>query len=255
MTTTIFVAGAAGAIGRRLVPLLLSRGHRVVGMTRSQTRASVLADMGALPVICDVFDAPTLRTILRGVRPDVVVHQLTDLPPGLDTSRMEEGIRRNARIRTEGTENLVAAAVASGTSHVVAQSIAWAYAPGPKPHTEESPLDQAAGGLRGVSVAGVMALEQAVLHTPRLRGTVLRYGQIYGPGTGSDDASGKPLALHVDAAAWAAILAVELGRTGIFNIVESDSEITSDKARRELGWHAATSYRASPKARCEMSRP
>lgn len=248
MTTTIFVAGATGAIGRRLVPLLLSRGHRVFGMTRSQERASVLADMGALPVICDVFDAPTLRTVLQGVRPDVVVHQLTDLPRGLDASRMEEGIRRNARIRTEGTENLVAAAAACGASHVVAQSIAWAYAPGPKPHAEESPLDEGAGGLRGVSVEGVIALERAVLHTPGLRGTVLRYGQIYGPGTESDDASGKPLALHVDAAAWAAMLAVELGRTGIFNIVEPNSEVTSDKVRRELGWHAATSYRALPAA-------
>jgi nucleoside-diphosphate-sugar epimerase len=248
MTTTIFVAGATGAIGRRLAPLLLSRGHRVVGMTRSQERASVLADMGALPVICDVFDAPTLRTVLQGVRPDVVVHQLTDLPRGLDASRMEEGIRRNARIRIEGTENLVAAAAACGASHVVAQSIAWAYAPGPKPHAEESPLDEGAHGLRGVSVGGVIALERVVLHTPGLRGTVLRYGQIYGPGTGSDDASGKPLALHVDAAAWAAMLAVELGRTGIFNIVEPNSEVTSDKARRELGWHAATPYRASPEA-------
>ena len=248
MTTTIFVAGATGALGRRLVPLLLSRGHRVVGMTRSQERAGVLADMGALPVICDVFDASTLRTVLQDVRPDVVVHQLTDLPRGLDASRMEEGIRRNARIRTEGTENLVAAAAACGASHVVAQSIAWAYAPGPQPHTEESPLDEGARGLRGVSVGGVIALERAVLHTPRLRGTVLRYGQLYGPGTGSDDASGKPLALHVDAAAWAAMLAVELGCTGIFNIVEPNSEVASDKARRELGWHAATSYRASPEA-------
>ena len=248
MTMTIFVAGATGAIGRRLVPLLLSRGHRVVGMTRSQERASVLADMGALPVICDVFDATTLHTVVRGIRPDAVVHQLTDLPQGLETSRMEEGIRRNSRIRTEGTENLVAVAAGCGTSHVVAQSIAWAYAPGQKPYTEESPLDEGARGLRGVSVGGIIALERAVLHTPRLRGTVLRYGQIYGPGTGSDDASGKPLALHVDAAAWAAMLAVELGRPEIFNIVEPNSEVTSDKARRELGWHAATSYGTSPEA-------
>ena len=238
MTKTIFVAGATGAIGSRLVAMLVSRGHRVFGMTRSQQAAGTLASVGALPVICDVFDVPELHAAMQRVGPNIVVHQLTDLPRGLDANRMEEGIRRNARIRSEGTENLVAAAVAGGANHIVAQSIAWAYAPGNPPHTEESPLDEGAQGLRAVSVRGIIALEKAVLNTPSLRGTVLRYGQIYGPGTGSIDANDKPLALHVDAAAWAAVLAVELGRTGIFNIVGPNPEVTSDKARRELGWDA-----------------
>ena len=140
MTKTIFVAGATGAIGSRLVAMLVSRGHRVFGMTRSQQAAGTLASLGALPVICDVFDVPELHAAMQRVGPNIVVHQLTDLPRGLDANRMEEGIRRNARIRSEGTENLVAAAVAGGANHIVAQSIAWAYASGNPPHTEESPL-------------------------------------------------------------------------------------------------------------------
>jgi nucleoside-diphosphate-sugar epimerase len=238
MTKTIFVAGATGVIGSRLVPMLVSRGHRVVGMARSPEGSEPLLRAGALPAICDVFDAPALRKAIQAARPEVVVHQLTDLPRGLDPSRMEEGIRRNARMRKEGTANLVAAALSAGVDHLVAQSIAWAYAPGNEPHTEESPLDAAADGPRAVTIGGVVALERAVLETPGLRGAVLRYGHIYGPGTGSSDA-GVPLALHVDAAAWAAVLAVELGRTGLYNIVGPSSEVSSDKARRELGWDAA----------------
>jgi len=110
----IFLAGAAGAIGKRLVPLLLDAGHRVVGTTRSPTKADALHAVGVEPVVVDVFDAPALSRAVSAARPDIVVHQLTDLPPGLDPARMAEGTRRNARMRREGTQNLVTAALAAG---------------------------------------------------------------------------------------------------------------------------------------------
>jgi nucleoside-diphosphate-sugar epimerase len=235
MTSTILLAGAGGAIGRRLAPLLLARGYRVAGTTRSLGRADELRDRGLEPIVVDVFDAESLAAAVLGVRPTVVIHQLTDLPHGLEPGRMAEAIARNARIRDGGTRNLVRAAVAAGTRRLVAQSIAWAYAPGPLPHAEADPLDVAAEGARAVSVGGVVALEGWTLNTPPLVGTVLRYGHIYGPGTGTEQADAPRL--HVDAAAHAALLAID-GPPGIFNIAEPDSAIATEKARTVLGWDA-----------------
>ena len=183
--STIFLAGAAGAIGRRLVPQLRAAGHTVFGTTRSEAKAHNLQAAGATPVLVDVFDAGALARAVANARPAVVIHQLTDLPAGLDPSRMAEAIRRNARIRDEGTRNLVAAAVAAGARRLVAQSIAWAYAPGPQPYEEDAPLDLAAEGMRAVTVRGVAALEHQVTDAP-LEAVVLRYGRLYGPGTGAD---------------------------------------------------------------------
>ena len=105
---------------------------------------------------------------------------------GLEPGRMAEAIARNAHIRDEGTRNLLTAAAAAGARRVVAQSIAWAYAPGPEPHRESDPLDLGAVGSRAVSVRGIAALEYWILNSPPLAGVVLRYGQFYGPGTGVD---------------------------------------------------------------------
>ncbi len=236
MNLSIFVAGSTGAIGARLLPMLLARGHRVFGLTRSPDRAAALQQQGATPVIADVFEPEALIEALRAARPDVVVHQLTDLPRGLAADRMEEGIRRNARIRREGTANLVAAATAAGATKLVAQSVAWLYAPGDEPHPEEDRLDLEAQGLRAISVDGVATLERTVLGAAGLQGIVLRYGQLWGPGTGSESAEGKELPLHVDGAAWAAVLAIERGWPGIYNVVGDNRRVLVDKAGRELGW-------------------
>jgi nucleoside-diphosphate-sugar epimerase len=158
----IFLAGATGAIGRRLVPLLLDAGYYVVGTTRSTTKEDALRSTGVEPVVVDVFDAPALSRAVSAARPDIVIHQLTDLPPGLDPSRMAEGTRRTDRIRKQGTENLVGAALASGAHRLVAQSIAWMYAPGPQPHSENDPLDIHAQSTRA-TVAGLVALERLTL--------------------------------------------------------------------------------------------
>jgi nucleoside-diphosphate-sugar epimerase len=232
----IFLAGASGAIGRRLVPLLLDAGHRVTAITRQAAKAEGLRALGAETVVVDVFDASGLRGAVAAAKPEIVIHQLTDLPPGLDPARMGEAIARNARVRDEGTRNLVEVAKAAGAGRLIAQSIAWAYAPGPEPHAESDPLDSGAEGGRGISVGGVIALERQVLGASPMTGIVLRYGHLYGPGTGAETAADP--ALHVDAAAHAALLAVENGSQGAFNIAEPNSHVTTDKAAGELGWRA-----------------
>jgi nucleoside-diphosphate-sugar epimerase len=161
---------------------------------------------------------------------------LTDLPPGLDPALMAEAAARNARIRDEGTRNLVGAAVRAGVRRLVAQSVAFAYAGVRLPHREDDPLAVGAEGRAGVSAQGVASLERQVLEAP-LIGIVLRYGRLHGPGTGFDAPSG-PAPLHVDAAAKAAALAVGSGSPGIYNFAEDDGAVTSEKAKRELRWTA-----------------
>lgn len=234
----VFLAGAAGAIGRRLVPLLLQHGWQVVGTTRSADKAEALAAAGVQPVVVDVFDAQALQRAVAHAQPAVVLHQLTDLPAGLDPARMGEAIVRNARIRSEGTANLVAAALAARVPRIVAQSIAWAYAPQARPIREEDPLDLGAESSRAISVRGVAELERHVLESPPLAGIALRYGHLYGPGTGADSASALP-SLHVDAAAWAAVLAIERGEPGIYNIADPGPQLDTSKARTQLAWSAA----------------
>ncbi|MBO0717733.1 MAG: NAD(P)-dependent oxidoreductase [Rhizobiales bacterium] len=239
----IFLAGATGAIGRRLVPLLLSAGHGVIGMTRSTTKADGLRAAGVEPVVVDVFDAPALFAAVLEAHPDIVVHQLTDLPPGLDPSQMTEGTQRNARMRSQGTENLVAATLGAGVRRLVAQSIAWMYAPGKEPHSENDMLDIDAGGTRAITVAGVATLERLSISSPPIDGVVLRYGHLYGPGTGTNAAEAP--ALHVDAAAWAAVLAIEKARRGIFNIAEPSGYLSTEKAQRDLGFDASIRLNAA----------
>lgn len=235
MSKTVFLAGATGVIGSALVKLLVDEGYLVFGSTRREDKAEYLRSLGAKPIVVDVFDRERLYEALIQIKPAAVVHQLTDLPRGLDPSQMEAAINRNARVRTEGTRNLIGAMLASGCESIVAQSIAWAYAPATKPYAEDAELDIKAEGLRQVSVGGIVALEQQVLNTPHIQGTVLRYGHLYGPGTGTDQPSGAS-PLHVEAAAYAALLALRLNARGVFNVAEDKAEVTSEKARRVLGW-------------------
>jgi nucleoside-diphosphate-sugar epimerase len=233
----LFLAGATGAIGTALVPLLIDAGYVVYGSTRRPERAKILEAKGVTPVIVDAFDSAALTSALVRISPSSVIHQLSDLPPSLDPKQMAEGVVRNARMRSDGTRNLVAAALAAGCGRLIAQSNAWAYAPGPKPYTEDDPLDLAAEGIRSITVHGVAALEQLTLGTPALVGTVLRYGRIYGPGTSTPEPAGGP-SVHVEAAAWAALLAVQRSSGGIFNITDDNPDVSSAKAQRELRWNA-----------------
>ncbi|MDQ3599526.1 MAG: NAD(P)-dependent oxidoreductase [Pseudomonadota bacterium] len=238
MSEKIFLAGATGVIGSVLVKLLVNAGYTVYGSTRREDRAESLRSLGAIPIIVDVFNVDGLKSELVQIKPTYVVHQLTDLPRGLDPSQMAKAIARNAKLRNEGTANLVEATQSSGCTRIVAQSIAWAYAAGSKPYIEEDALDLQAEGLRRISVSGIAALERNILDTPSMNGTVLRYGHLYGPGTGTDQASGAS-PLHVEAAAFAALLAVQLDVSGVYNIAEDNSEVCSEKAKRVLEWSAS----------------
>jgi nucleoside-diphosphate-sugar epimerase len=229
----VFLAGAAGAIGRRLVPLLVGAGYAVTGTTRSGETAAELRSRGIVPAVVDVYDADALRDAVTRARPDVVIHQLTDLPKVID--RTGTAFLANTRLRIEGTPNLVAAAKAAGARRLIAQSIAFAYAPGPEPHDERDPLASAQGDAPSAATArGVRALEDAVLGAG-LEAFVLRYGRLYGPGTWNPTASG-PGALHVDAAAHAALLALTACKPGIYNIAEPGGPVAIDKACQELGF-------------------
>jgi nucleoside-diphosphate-sugar epimerase len=232
----IFLAGASGAVGRRLIPLLLAEGHSVTGTTRSAAKAAELEAHGATPVVLDVFDANAVGEAVAKARPEIIIHQLTDLPQVLDPAQMAASRQRNTRLRIEGTANLVAAALTAGVRRLIAQSIAFAYADGPEPHVETDPLAPPDGDdLSAITAKGVRALEDAVLGASGIEGIVLRYGRLYGPGTWYAAASGKG-SLHVDAAAHAALLAVTRGTAGIYNIAEDDGAVVIEKARRELGF-------------------
>jgi len=173
----IFIAGASGLIGIRLIPLLAAGGHQVAGMTRSPEKVTMLRERGALPVVCDVFDAVTLTRAMAAFGPEVVFHQVTDLPDdAVDLARYSE---RNDRMRSDGTRNLLAAAAAASAGRFIAQSISWEL---PSEHR------------RAVTAAH----ERAVLHAG---GVVIRYGQLWGPGTYYPSAPPNPPCIHVDDAA------------------------------------------------------
>ena len=234
MSKTAFLAGASGVIGRILAPLLIADGWRIIGTTRSPAKAPQLAAMGIEPAVLDVYDLGRLEAALANTRPSVVLHMLTDLPLGTPPDQLDTARVRNARIREEGTRNLVVAAVKAGTARIVAESISFAYAPGPTPYAEHAPLNVEASGHAGVTARGVASLERQVLDAP-LAGIVLRFGRLYGPGTGVDAApTGGPL--HVGAAARIAALAATQGDPGTYNIAEDDGFADISKATRVFGW-------------------
>ena len=233
----IFLAGASGAIGRRLTPLLLTAGHEVIGSTRSPDTARHLNAAGMHGVVADVFDAAALQDAVVKARPEIVIHQLTDLPRVVeDEAQLAASYPRNARIRTEGTRNLIAAAQAASARRLIVQSVAFAYAPGAEPHPETDPLN-VLEGPRAVTVRAAADMERQVLSSG-MEAIVLRYGFFYGPGTWHADPIRKP-PLHIDAAAQATLLALTRGQPGIYNIAEEDGTVSIARARAELGFDPA----------------
>jgi nucleoside-diphosphate-sugar epimerase len=192
----VFLAGASGVIGRKLTPMLVEAGHAVAGTTRSEEKAELVRGLGAEPFVIDVYDAQGLRGLVVDWSPDVVVHQLTDLPD--DAAEIPGRARSNARIRIEGTRNLIAAAQAAGAERFLAQSIAWTPAAG-----NES---------REALESQVLAFEGT--------GVVLRYGQFYGPGTYHESEPPDPPRIEIGAAACATVTALD-APSGIVTIVES----------------------------------
>jgi nucleoside-diphosphate-sugar epimerase len=194
----VFLAGASGVIGSRLVPMLSAAGHTVGAMTRSPGKADALAAQGAEPIVCDVFDRSALADAVSSFAPDVVLHELTDLPDNVE--ELPADSTANARIRLEGTRNLLDATRGLGYVKVVAQSVAWKMQP-------------------GAESAAVGELERSVLAA---NGVVLRYGMFYGPGTYFQHSLPEGPRVHIDTAASRTVKAIE-APPGILTIVDSDT--------------------------------
>lgn len=193
----MFLAGASGAIGRQLVPLLTAAGHEVAGTTRSEAKVEMLRELGAEPVVLDVYNAERLRDAVIAFAPELVMHQLTDLPS--DPAQISTKAADNARVRTEGTRNLIAAARAAGAPRFLAQSIAWR--------------------LPGDAHAAVEEHEAMVLD---VGGSIVRYGRFYGPGTYHPEERDlpEPPRIHVAEAARRTVELLE-APSGVMKVVES----------------------------------
>ena len=230
----VFVAGATGAIGRELVPRLVAAGHSVFGMTRSEERRGLIEELGAVPVVADALDPEAVAEAVARARPDAIVHQLTAIGR-IDPRHMERDFAATNRLRTEGTDHLLAAGRAVGVRRIVAQSHIVCYErSGSWIKTEEDGYDHAPPRQARANLEAIRHLEQAVLAATWAEGIVLRYGWFYGPGANQKPA-GSP-GVHVDAAAQAAVLAIERGAPGAYNIAEPSPHATIEKAQRELGW-------------------
>jgi uncharacterized protein YbjT (DUF2867 family) len=173
----VFLAGASGVIGQRLIPRLVQAGHVVGGMTRSSSKTALLAELGAEPILCDVFDRDALIQAVRDFNPDVILNELTDLPD--DVEKIGDHAELNARIRTEGNQNVIEAARQSGSPKILAQTVAWQLPDGP-------------------DALAVAELERSVLAEG---GVVLSYGQFYGPGTYNEQQIPAEPRVQIDRAA------------------------------------------------------
>ncbi|GAA5631111.1 hypothetical protein Acal02_01730 [Acinetobacter calcoaceticus] len=229
----VFVAGATGAIGYKLCLILKQKGFNVYGLTRSADKAKFLQAIGVHPRIADIFDAERIKEIISEVAPDVVIHQLTDLPYGLQPDLMEQARIRNAKIRKVGTYNLIQA-LTNKSCKLIAQSIAFAYVLDQPYYDEQTELDlDSVNPVLKLNAESIYALEEQVLGYG-LNSVILRYAKLYGSATGCSAA--QLCKVHVDAAAYAAYLAIEKGE-GIYQIVEDEQLYLNEKAKRELGFN------------------
>ncbi|OBZ19442.1 dTDP-glucose 4,6-dehydratase [Bacillus sp. FJAT-27264] len=228
----IFVAGSTGVIGRILLPKLVKAGHEVIGMTHNPEQQKKIEALGAKSIIADAFDREGMIKALGEIQPEVVIHQLTSLSNWSSAD--------NARIRIEGTRNLVDAAKQAGVKKIIAQSISWAYEPGDSPATEEVSLDIQAPSPRITTIDGIIALEGAVAEIPDY--VILRYGTLYGQDTWYDirgvmaekarnselpATNGVSSFVHVEDAAEAAFLALNW-QAGTLNIVDDEPALGTE---------------------------
>src|SRR5437763_12191391 len=244
----IFVAGASGTLGKQLVPLLVNAGHEVAGTTTSSEKFDTLRALGAQPVVLDVLDAEAVGRAISEAEPEVVVHEATALSGiGESFRKFDETFAQTNRLRTQGTDNLLAAALGVGARKFVAQSYAgWTLArEGAAVKDEDAALDSAPARNAKETMAAIRYLEERVVAAKELDGIVLRYGGFYGPGTAFaedgesveairkrsfplvGDGGGIASFIHIEDAARATFAAIERGRRGIYNIVDNDPAPTS----------------------------
>jgi 2-alkyl-3-oxoalkanoate reductase len=233
----VFVAGAAGAIGTRLVPQLVARGHQVTASTRSGDKVDRLRALGAEPVVVDGLDAAAVGKAVTLAEPDAIVHQMTALAGKPNVRKFDQWFAVTNKLRTTGTEHLLAAARAAGVGRFVAQSYTgWSnIREGGPVKTENDPFDPHPAKAQGETLAGLKFLERAVPEAP-LEGIVLRYGNFYGPGASESlvelvrkrqlpiigDGAGVWSWIHLDDAAAATVAAVERGVRGVYNVVDDE---------------------------------
>jgi 2-alkyl-3-oxoalkanoate reductase len=240
----VFVAGATGALGKQLIPRLVQNGHEVVGMTRTDSKRELISSLGAMPAVADALDPDAVAGAVAAAEPEVIVHQLTALSGSIDIRHFDRDFALTNRLRTEGTDHLLAAARAVGARRFVAQSYAgWPFARTGGPVKQEwEPLDPEPPEQLRSSLEAIRHLEDAVTGADWIEGLVLRYGGFYGPGTSlSLNPEGEHVELirkrgfpvlgagggvwsfiHIEDAAEATAVAVERGAPGIYNVVDDD---------------------------------
>ncbi|HEX3298790.1 MAG TPA: NAD(P)-dependent oxidoreductase [Actinomycetota bacterium] len=238
----VFIAGATGVIGSRMVPALVSKGHHVVGTTRTPAKAPALMELGATPVVLDAFDSVAVKDAVAAATPDVVVHELTSIPDVVDPRKLDEQFAETNRLRTEGMDYLLEAARAAGVRRFVAQSFAaWAYArTGGPVKTEADPVETDPPASVRQTLAALLHVERSLAEATDLEGISLRYGGFYGPGTSMGrggsvidmvrnrrfplvgDSRGVWSFIHVDDAAAATVAAIERGDPGVYNVTDDD---------------------------------
>jgi nucleoside-diphosphate-sugar epimerase len=238
----VLVAGATGALGRQLVPKLAARGHEVFGMTRSESKRELIRGLGATPVVADALDPEAVAKAVAESDPEVIVHQLTALSSSIDMRHFDRDLELTNRLRTEGTDHLLAAGRAIGVKRFVAQSFAgWPFARSGGPvKSEDDPLDPAPPPGMRRALEAIRHLEAAVTGAEWTTGIVLRYGGFYGPGTSIapegehfelirkrrfpvvGDGGGVWSFIHIEDAADATVAAVEHGSRGIYNVVDDE---------------------------------
>jgi len=246
----VFVAGATGALGKQLVPMLVANGHDVVGMTRTEAKRDQVRRVGAQPVVADALDADAVGRALGEAEPDVIVHQLTAIPPKINMRRFDRDFALTNRLRTEGTDHLLSAGQAVGVKRFVVQSnagVPYARTGGPIKR-EDAPLDHDPPQAMRQGLAAIRHLEAAVTGAHWTEGLVLRYGWFYGPGTSiALDPPGSQIELirkrqfpivgggtgiwsfiHIEDAATATAAAVEGGPAGIYNVVDDEPAPVSE---------------------------
>ncbi|HVH01211.1 MAG TPA: NAD(P)-dependent oxidoreductase [Miltoncostaeaceae bacterium] len=240
----VYIAGATGALGRHLVPLLVARGHEVVGTTRTPAKADALRALGARPAVVDALDADAVGRAVAEAEPEVLVHQLTALSGEIDMRHIDRGFAATNRLRTEGLDHLLAAGRAAGARRAVVQSFTgWPFArTGGPVKTEDDPLDpHPPAALRG-TLEAIRYLEATTTAIDWGEGLVLRYGGFYGPGTGISVGEEGNMAdavrarrfpvvgagdgvwslVHIEDAAAATADAVQRGAAGIYQVVDDE---------------------------------
>jgi nucleoside-diphosphate-sugar epimerase len=244
----VFLAGGSGVVGRHLIPELVARGHDVVATTRTPARAVEIESAGAQPLVVDLFDAEAVVRAVDSTRPEVVVHQATALSGPVSMRRFDASFALTNRLRTEGLDNLLAAAVAAGARRFVAQSFTgWPNArEGNLVKTEADPLDPQPPAAARATLAAIRSLEAAVTGSDGIEGVVVRYGAFYGPGTSLGEGgelvelirsrklplvgngAGVWSFLHMDDTAVATVAPIEGRGSGLYNVVDDDPAPVSE---------------------------